>query len=74
MRDNSALKNAKVDAKELAAETEALAGRFPNAQVNPDEQRRLRAALYRPLLKVPSDERARIVDQIAALLIQEPGS
>ena len=74
MRDNVALKNAKVDAKELGAEAQALVARFPNANVNTDEQRRLRAALYRPLLKVPSDERARIVDHIAALLIEEPRS
>ena len=35
---------------ELAKEAETLLARFPNATVNADEQRRLRAALYRPLI------------------------
>jgi hypothetical protein len=34
---------------DLAKEAEALLARFPNAVVNADEQRRLRAGLYRPL-------------------------
>ncbi len=37
---------------DLAKETEKLMARFPNARVNADEQRQLRAALYRPLLTI----------------------
>jgi type I restriction enzyme, R subunit len=50
---------------EIARETEVLLARFPNASVDADEQRRLRAALYRPLLAL-KDERTRIVDLIVA--------
>jgi hypothetical protein len=32
--------------------------------------RRLRAGLYRPLLRLPNDARARIVDLIAAIVLQ----
>ena len=63
LRNESALKSAGVDPMEIARETEVLLARFPNASVNADEQRRLRAALYRPLLAL-KDERTRIVDLI----------
>ena len=51
---------------DIARDADALMARFPNASVNPDEQRRLRAALYRPLLSL-KDERSRIVDLIVDL-------
>jgi type I restriction enzyme, R subunit len=63
LRNESALKSANIHPMEIARETEALMARFPNASVNADEQRRLRAALYRPLLAL-KEERARIVDLI----------
>jgi type I restriction enzyme, R subunit len=63
LRNEVALKSAGVDPMEIARETEVLLARFPNASVNADEQRRLRAALYRPLLAL-KDERTRIVDLI----------
>ena len=47
---------------DLAKEAEKLMTRFPNAQVNADELRQLRAALYRPLLAVERDARSKIVD------------
>jgi len=53
----------------LAREAEAISKRFPNAAVNPDEQRRLRAALYRRLLKLAAADRTRIVDRILATLL-----
>jgi type I restriction enzyme R subunit len=65
LRNEAALKSAAVDPMEIARETEVLLARFPNALVNADEQRRLRAALYRPLLAL-KDERTRIVDLIVA--------
>jgi type I restriction enzyme, R subunit len=65
LRNEAALKSAGVDPMEIARETEVLLARFPNASVNADEQRRLRAALYRPLLAL-KDERMRIVDLIVA--------
>lgn len=44
--------------------------RFPNARVNADEQRQLRAALYRPLLAVDKDERSRAVELIVEIIAQ----
>jgi type I restriction enzyme, R subunit len=67
LRNEAALKAAGVDPMDIARETDALMARFPNASVNPDEQRRLRAALYRPLLSL-RDERAGIVDLIVDLV------
>lgn len=71
LRDDPALKSAGVDAMALAKDAEALLGRFPNAAVNADEQRRLRAAMYRPLLGLSPDERARVVNLILKILLVE---
>jgi type I restriction enzyme R subunit len=68
LKDNETLKGAKISAMDLAREIEALSARFPNAAVNPDEQRRLRASLYRPLLALGNEDRARLVDVIIATL------
>lgn len=50
LREDAAVKAAGLDTMALAKDIEELLGRFPNAQVNPDEQRRLRAAIYKPVL------------------------
>lgn len=71
LRDDQALKSVGVDAKELSKESETLLARFPNAAVNVDEERRLRAGLYRPLLKVSKEDRARIVDLVIKILLGE---
>ena len=44
-----------------------MPARFADAVVNADEQRRLRAALYEPLLALPQSERERVVDLAAKL-------
>ena len=44
--------------------------RFPNAPVNADEQRQLRAALYRPLLAVTAEARSKIVDLIVEIAVR----
>jgi len=69
LREDAAVKSAGLDAMALAQDIEELLGRFPNAQVNPDEQRRLRAAIYKPLLGLPPEERARAVDLVLKLLL-----
>jgi type I restriction enzyme R subunit len=69
LRDEKSLKVAGVDAMEIAREAEMLATRFPNAAVNTDEQRRLRANLYKPLLPLASDERTRLVETIVGRLL-----
>jgi type I restriction enzyme R subunit len=71
LRGDAALQAAGIEAMEIAREAEALLSRFPNAAVNPDEQRRFRAALYKPLLALSQDERARVVDLVVKLLLTE---
>jgi type I restriction enzyme R subunit len=71
LRGDAALQGAGIEAMEIAKEAEALLSRFPNAAVNPDEQRRFRAALYKPLLALSQDERARVVDLVVKLLLTE---
>lgn len=69
LRDDSALKAAGIDAREIATQIDQLAARFPNAKVNDDERRRLRAALYLPLLELEQEDSARIVDFIMRVLL-----
>jgi type I restriction enzyme R subunit len=70
LKDDAALKSAGIAPLDLAKETEKLMARFPNARVNADEQRQLRAALYRPLLPLGREERTNIVDLIAEIVTQ----
>lgn len=70
LKDDDALKKAGVSTLDLAKEVEKLMARFLNASVNADEQRQLRAALYRPLLAVEKDARSRIVDLIVEIVTQ----
>jgi type I restriction enzyme R subunit len=67
LRDDEALGKAGVSVLNLAREAEKLMTRFPNANVNADEQRQLRAALYRPLLGVEREARSRIVELIVEM-------
>jgi len=67
-KDNEVLRVARIDPRKLALEAEALAAQFPNASTNPDEERQLRAALYRPLLSVNPKQRGVLVEDIARLL------
>ena len=69
LKDDAALRAAGVSARSLAQEAEALRTRFPNAADNADERRRLRAALYQPLLEVARDDRGRIVESVLAILL-----
>ncbi|MEK6805732.1 MAG: HsdR family type I site-specific deoxyribonuclease [Pseudomonadota bacterium] len=71
LRGDASLRTAGIKTIELAREAESLLDRFPHAAVNPDEQRRLRAALYRPLLLLSQDERARVVDLVVKLLLAD---
>jgi type I restriction enzyme R subunit len=69
LKDDDAITKAGISAVELAKEAETLLARFPNAQVNDDEQRRLRAALYRPLLGLDKENRGRIVEAVLTILL-----
>ena len=71
LKDDSALKAGGVSALDLAQEAETLLDRFPNAAVNADEHRRLRAALYYPLLQLKGDDRSRIVERVLGILLDD---
>lgn len=73
LKDEAALRAAGISAQDLAQEAETLLARFPNAPVNADERRRLRAALYRPLLGLGKEERGRVVDLILTILLDGHG-
>ncbi len=70
LQSDKALAQAAVDPLALAAEIEVLLARFPNAAVNVDEQRRLRASLYRPLLALPKEDSTRLVEFIIRSLFR----
>jgi len=69
LKDDPSLEAAGISALNLAREADGLLGRFPNAAVNADEQRRLRAALYLPLLRLDGGDRSRVVEGILAILL-----
>jgi type I restriction enzyme R subunit len=69
LRNEQTLKSAGIDSMDIAREAEALAIQFPNAVANTDEQRRLRANLYKPLLALPSEDRTRLVEMIVGRLL-----
>ena len=68
LKDDGKLKAANISALEFAREVETLTSKFPNAAVNDDEQRVLRANLYKPLLALGKEDRTRLVDLIIATL------
>jgi len=68
LKDDGRLKAANISALEFAREVETLTCKFPNAAVNDDEQRVLRANLYKPLLTLGKEDRTRLVDLIIATL------
>ena len=70
VRENADLKTAKVAPLDLGKEVDKLLERFPNARVNPDEQRQLRAALYRPLVTLEREARTALVDLIVATILR----
>lgn len=71
LRNDDGLKNAGIDPKAVAAEADKLLARFPNAAVNSEERRRLRAGLYPAVLKLDNDARARVVEVAMAYLVPE---
>ena len=69
LKDDPGINSAGINAMSLAREAETLLGRFPNAAISADEERRLRAALYRPLLGLPADRRSRTVERVLTILL-----
>jgi type I restriction enzyme R subunit len=71
LRDDEGMKDAGIDPKTIASEADKLLARFPNAAVNSEERRRLRAGLYPAVLKLDNDARARVVELAMAYLVPE---
>ncbi|VBT21494.1 type I restriction endonuclease subunit R [Burkholderia pseudomallei] len=71
LRSEAYLQQAGLDPMDIAREAENLLARFPNAAANTDELRRFRASLYKPLLALSQEDRARAVDLIVKLILKE---
>ena len=69
LKDDPGLEAVGISVLALAQEAEALLRRFSSAAVNADEERRLRASLYHPLLGLEGKERSRIVERILDILL-----
>lgn len=68
LRGDTALAAAGIDPMAVAREAQALIERYPNAPVNADERRELRAGLYKPLLALSPDDLKRTVERAVAAL------
>lgn len=71
LRDDATMKASGIDPMTVAAEADRLMVRFPNAALNSEERRRLRAALYPLVLKLDNEDRARVVGTAMAHLVPE---
>lgn len=69
LKGDKPLRDAGISPMDLARDAETEAHRFPNAKVNDDERRKLRAALYRPLLSLGKEDRSRVVDLVLEILL-----
>jgi len=68
LRADDAFRGHNIDATAFGRDVDGLLQRYPTLAVNLDEQRRFRAALYKPLLALSREERARVVDSIMKIL------
>lgn len=57
-----------VDPMAAAREIVAVLARFPNWRENADERRQLRRNLYKPLLALGKDDRARVIEHVMQVL------
>jgi type I restriction enzyme R subunit len=70
---DEALAGAGLDTLAVAREVETLLGKFPNWVENPDEQRRLRLNLYKPVINLPDEQRKAAVEHVMQVLEQTAG-
>jgi type I restriction enzyme R subunit len=70
LSQDQGLAKAGLDTLAVAREVEILLGKFPNWVENPDEQRRLRLNLYKPVIGLPDEQRKAAVEQIMQVLEQ----
>lgn len=71
LREDKVLASAHLTSLELAKAVEELLRAFPNLDVNPEEKRAFRSRLYKPLIQLDADERARIVEIVMNLITGE---
>jgi type I restriction enzyme R subunit len=63
-----------LDTLAVASEVETLLAKFPNWVENADEHRRLRLNLYKPVIRLPDEQRKSAVEQIMHVLEQTAGA
>jgi len=70
LKADHSLRGLKVDIQRVALSIEVAVDQFPHWQQNPDERRRLRSGLYKPLLdsQVPAKSCAEIIDNVMTVL------
>ena len=64
IKESPELRAGGIDPLEFAKEIDRLMAQFPNAGASVDERRKFRSALYRPLIDLPAEQRADLVDQV----------
>ena len=70
IRQDGGAKGAVFDGMAASREIETMLAKFPSWRENPDERRRLRAGLYKPLLALGKDDRAAVIDRVMQVLEQ----
>jgi type I restriction enzyme R subunit len=73
LKQDGALAGARLESLAVAKEVEARLAQFPNWLENPDERRRLRLNLYKPVLSLAVDLRKAVVKQIMQVLERASG-
>jgi type I restriction enzyme R subunit len=73
LKQNESLARAGLDSLAVAKEVEAVLAKFPNWIENPDEQRRLRLNVYKPVIKLADAQRKAAVEQIMQVLEETAG-
>lgn len=68
LSQDTSLKDMTIDFRWVAGEVELALDQYPHWRQNPDEKRRLRTSLYKPLVKVPPEPRSQVIDQIMHVL------
>lgn len=71
LREDKTLAAARLVSLELAKAVEDLLKAFPNLDVNPEEKRAFRSRLYKPLIQLAAEDRARIVEIVMNLVAGE---
>jgi hypothetical protein len=74
IRESPELEAGGNDPLEFAKEIDRLVAQFPNVGASVDERRKFRSALNRPLIDLPADQRAGMVDRVVDTVLPDDGS